>query len=104
IARFMYASVRAAGTCPIWLRAINSQAYSFQRIVEVGSAHGLAGRDDAPGARWWAQPLTRTMATTAYSRSESVVRSRAKSRGRPIGVLPPTAGDGSCCGVFIWAR
>src|SRR5262245_56423090 len=100
----MYASVRAAGTCPIWLRAINSQAYSFQRIVEVGNAHGLAAGDDAPRAvasRWWAQPLTRTMATTAYSRSECVVRSRARSRGRPIDVLPPPATEGSRCGVFI---
>src|SRR5262245_49435294 len=49
MARFMYASVREAGNWPTALRAIRSHAYSFQLIVEVGSAQGL-GAGAAPGA------------------------------------------------------
>src|SRR4029453_12765989 len=40
MARLRYASVRSAGNCPTWLRAISSQAYSFHRTVDVGAAHG----------------------------------------------------------------
>src|SRR5512144_2544014 len=38
--RFRYASVRMAGNCPTWLRAMSSMAYSFHRTVDVGAAHG----------------------------------------------------------------
>ena len=41
MARFRYASVRCEPSCPDWLRAMRSTAYSFQRIVAVGEAHGL---------------------------------------------------------------
>src|SRR5262245_584133 len=72
IARFMYARVRAAGNWPAWLRAISSQAYSFQRIVDVGSAQGLAvGEESSAAGRGadCAQPPASTIADNAYGRN-----------------------------------
>src|SRR5262245_4648871 len=72
IARFMYARVRAAGNWPAWLRAIRSQAYSFQRIVDVGSAQGLAvGEESSAAGRGadCAQPPASTIADNAYGRN-----------------------------------
>jgi hypothetical protein len=40
MARLTWASVRNAGNCPAWLRAISSHAYSFHRTVDVGAAQG----------------------------------------------------------------
>jgi hypothetical protein len=38
--------VRNAGNWPAGLRAISSHAYSFQRTVDVGAAHGDDGAVD----------------------------------------------------------
>src|SRR5262245_28263560 len=80
IAMFMYARVRAAGNWPAWLRAIRSHAYSFQRIVDVGSAQGLAvGEESSAAGRGadCAQPPTSTIVDNAYGRN-------ARKRGTAV--------------------
>ena len=68
--------MRKAGNCPIWLRAIRSHAYSFQRTVEVGAAHGDDGCIDAGCC---AHPDSSAHATITHAAARAA-RTRERSR------------------------